>query len=824
MLENGRWMRESRDSILREQEPGRFPPAIVSELRRVMPLVPRPIHQQLLTLTGKVLALSSPAASEFLRNCPFVTHRAGPDGLDRWCLEGLEILQQSEQSAITYFGLGMSRSTLLVQRLSPGVELDGISALLETYCLALTGRKSPVLSGSRPRGYGAGQSMPIETSGDGYAIFLPDFVDRYPVKPENFTWFKVMATHQAGHIEFGSRALYSDSTQTDLNGFLELIGDSRLAADIFTIVEDGRIDYLIKQQYRGIAGAYGRIQDEALSARPPLTVYRLKEAFLEVLVQMSLCRFGKWLVPTELCTPLRLAGSIMKRILSSCATVDDSINGTIHLYQIASGLSSEPVPGDEWQTVDLDDSPEGISLQSSEIIDKMLSDLTSTEPESSAYASPPEVEYRSGHRMDSDYGAGEPGPASQDGTGTDPSQPSRQASDETADIDDLLEVGSLAADKGSTEEELIVFGVNSANKENVPVVPQPELDSNDDNNDRPLTSDGPFSYLYNEWDFRASDYRLHWCRVRQIPLQEGTPDFFEAILSEYTELATLLRRQFELLNPQFTRKVKQLQDGEDFDLDAVVDFVITRKAGQNPDGKVYWQRNKTERDVSVAFLLDMSSSTIEYINKTQRGAINQPVFKDYKDYFEWLQPNQDSFIRPKDFKRIIDLEKESLVLLIRALEVIGDKYAIYGFSGYGRENVEFYVVKDLEEEFSNRVKSRIDTITPQHGTRMGPAIRHATWKLEQQESRSKFLFLISDGRPEDHGYGQNGLEKEYAINDTKMALVETKNKGITPFCLTIDRAGHDYLKTICGDMGYEVVADIESLPRCLPTLYRRFTT
>ncbi len=789
-----------------------------------MPLVPRPIHQQLLTLTGKVLALSGPAASEFLRNCPFVTRRAGPAGLESWCQEGLEILRQSEQSGITYFGLGMSRSTLLVQKLSPGVELDGVRALLETYCLALTGRKSPVLSGSHSRGYGADQSMPLEVPGDGHAIFLPDFVDRYPGKPENFTWYKVMATHQAGHIEFGSHVLYSDGTQTDLTGFPELIGDSRLAADIFTIVEDGRIDYLIKQQYRGIAGAYGRIQDEALSARPPLTVYRLKEAFLEVLVQMSLGRFGKWLVPTELCTPLRLAGPIMQHVLSSDSTVEDSIDATIRLYRVASGLSSEPVPGDEWQTVDLDDSLEGISSPSPDSIDEILNDTLSAEPESSVYASPPEVEYRSGHRMDSDYGAGEIGSAPQDETETDSSQPAWQASDEKDDIDDLLEVGSLAADKGATEEELLVFGVNSANKENVPGLPQPEQGSNDDNNEGPLTSDGPFSYLYNEWDFRASDYRLHWCRVRQIPLQEGTPDFFEAILDEYAELATLLRRQFELLNPRFSRKVKRLQDGEDFDLDAVVDFVITRKAGQSPDGKVYWRRNKTERDVSVAFLLDMSSSTIEYINKTQRGAINQPVFKDYKDYFEWLQPNQDTVIRPKDFKRIIDLEKESLVLLIRALEAIGDTYAIYGFSGYGRENVEFYIVKDLEEEFSNRVKSRIDTITPQHGTRMGPAIRHATWKLEQQDSRSKFLFLISDGRPEDHGYGQNGLEKEYAINDTKMALIETKNKGITPFCLTIDRAGHDYLKTICGDMGYEVVADIESLPRCLPTLYRRFTT
>jgi len=161
--------------------------------------------------------------------------------------------------------------------------------------------------------------------------------------------------------------------------------------------------------------------------------------------------------------------------------------------------------------------------------------------------------------------------------------------------------------------------------------------------------------------------------------------------------------------------------------------------------------------------------------------------------------------------------------LIKALETIGDTYAIYGFSGYGRENVEFYIIKDLEEEFSDKIKCRIDRISPIQGTRMGPAIRHATWKLEQQAARNKFLFLVSDGRPQDHGYGCDGLEKEYAINDTKMALLEARRRNITPFCLTVDRVGHDYLRTMCGDIGYEVVADIESLPKRLPALYSKLT-
>ena len=130
------------------------------------------------------------------------------------------------------------------------------------------------------------------------------------------------------------------------------------------------------------------------------------------------------------------------------------------------------------------------------------------------------------------------------------------------------------------------------------------------------------------------------------------------------------------------------------------------------------------------------------------------------------------------------MEKESSVLLIRALETIGDQYGIYGFSGYGRENVEFYVIKELGETFSERVKNRIDKISPLHATRMGPAIRHCISKLEVQEARTKVLFLISDGRPQDRGYSREGVEKEYAVHDTKKALQEAQgqtDRAVLPY-------------------------------------------
>ena len=39
----------------------------------------------------------------------------------------------------------------------------------------------------------------------------------------------------------------------------------------------------------------------------------------------------------------------------------------------------------------------------------------------------------------------------------------------------------------------------------------------------------------------------------------------------------------------------------------------------------------------------------------------------------------------------------------------------------------------------------------------------------------------------------------------------------------MDKAGHDYLATMCQDMGYEVLTDINALPSRLPMLYRKLT-
>src|SRR5260370_21540393 len=171
-------------------------------------------------------------------------------------------------------------------------------------------------------------------------------------------------------------------------------------------------------------------------------------------------------------------------------------------------------------------------------------------------------------------------------------------------------------------------------------------------------------------------------------------------------------------------------------------------------------------------------------------------------------------------RRIIEIEKEGLVLMREALEAVGDVYAINGFTSEGRRNVKFYVLKDFGEHYSDEVMRRIGGITYQNNTRLGAAIRHATAKLEKQEARTRLLIVLSDGRPYDHDYG----DARYAREDTREALRQAKTRGITPFCITIDRESESQLRDLYGEVGYPIIDDVLSLPERLPGIYRKLTT
>ena len=295
-------------------------------------------------------------------------------------------------------------------------------------------------------------------------------------------------------------------------------------------------------------------------------------------------------------------------------------------------------------------------------------------------------------------------------------------------------------------------------------------------------------FHYDEWDHKIEDYRPAWCTLtehRQTRTQEG---FVAATFHEFGGIVTQIRRNFQLMRPEALRKMRYMEDGDDLDTDGLVEYVVDRKARVSPTPRVYIKREKRDRDVTTAFLVDMSSSTDRKIDGR---------------------------------KAIIDIEKEALLLMCEALEAIRDEYAIYGFSGSGREDSQFYVVKELGERYDDRVKNRIGGIYARQKTRMGPAIRHATRRLAGADSNVKLMILLTDGKPYDSDTYQ---DNSYAQEDTKMALREARREKIHLFCVTVDREGADYLPHMYSDANFVVVDDVRTLPQKLPQFYRRLTT
>lgn len=283
--------------------------------------------------------------------------------------------------------------------------------------------------------------------------------------------------------------------------------------------------------------------------------------------------------------------------------------------------------------------------------------------------------------------------------------------------------------------------------------------------------------VYPEWNFRSRSYLVPGATVHLCPAESGSQDWVVRTLESHRLLIKAVRRPFERLRAQRLRLRRQL-DGDDIDLDAYIDALAQAHAGQGMSQAVYQLQRSSRRDLAVLLLVDISGSTDN-----------------------WLSSQ----------RRIIDVEREALLLVCQALQDLGEPYAAQAFSGVGPQSVQLRSLKDFAERYDDAVARRIAALEPEFYTRTGAAIRHASACLRSQPAQHRLLLLLSDGKPND----VDKYAGRYGMEDTRQALNEARLCGIQPFCLTIDRQAADYLPVLFGPRRYALLPEPERLPGVL---------
>lgn len=656
---------------------------------------------------------------------------------------------------------------------------------------------------------------PMSGADGGETVWLPSHA---PVDTAHgltpFAWYQVSVVHRALHAmlnsyELDCRRLQREIPDFDLQQrqgndnrdgldadipawrFVQRFDHTALAVSLFVTIEDARIDAAATRLLPGLTDAYRLACHEALHDRPPLTMLTARDALVEALTQLSLGAVGVF-GPPALDRPLARIAAATLGVRQPGATATDSAFATLQVYDTIL-MVSERARYRSGRLVRFADliSP-GTSDQATIGLMALTEQWGRVTRASGDHVRVTFYPVLFRDAVSREYIAGDMAPdlpvrhtAMRLATGA-------QAPPE-APVDDA---GSTTSDS-SLPEGPDVGGGQQTHGQPAPVSLEPDVSDGAAQFGSRLDAHGPNEFVYPEWDTFAHRYREKWCRVCvSRALHSASTRRARAAMFRHKSLVPGVLHAVERVQSAGPDIVRREPDGVDLDLDACIDAFVDRRAGIEPSDRVFVATRERRRDVAVAFAIDLSASTAEV-----------------------LPPLPDA---PGLVQSVLDVERDSVRLLVDALDRVGDIYGVYGFSGSARDNVRITVVKDLDERRSPGLLGRLEGLTADHTTRMGAMIRHLTDRLGRTAAATKVLLILSDGRPFDIDYGQRYGEQatvSYALADTGRALDEARDRRIHPYLVTVDRGGADYLSRICAPREYHVISDARQLPRSLAHLY-----
>ena len=294
-------------------------------------------------------------------------------------------------------------------------------------------------------------------------------------------------------------------------------------------------------------------------------------------------------------------------------------------------------------------------------------------------------------------------------------------------------------------------------------------------------------FHYQEWDYQIQLHRPDWATVHERRQPRGHVEDIQAIIDEYRPVAHRIKQIIDLLTPEGVQRVRNMEDGDEVDINAAIDAMIAIRMGEQPNTRITMRNVLKTRDLSVVVLLDLSESTNEPMNGSD--------------------------------KTVLQLTREAATLVGTAIEGIGDPFAIHGFASDGRHDVQYYRFKDFNQHFDDESKSRLAGMKGGLSTRMGGALRHAGHHLLKQQEKRKLVLLLTDGEPADI----DERDPQHLRHDTKKAVEELYSTGVLTYCLTLDPNADDYVKRIFGANNYTIIDNVDKLPEQLPTLFASLT-
>jgi hypothetical protein len=733
------------------------------------------LSRRVIQITSEIARVDGEAALACFRSSARALRTVNIEQFEEWARDGLLQEQMDARARRSYYALETRRSNDALQTGGQGLALERVQHTLRLYVEALTGRAVDIAPLA---------AVPDEARiNDGRTIHLPSAVAEFDDDELDFRLYKVLAAHAAGQIEFGTHERDTVGLRAAFTSIAAVYAPENLdARDAFAL--DGYINEMEKsesalspeEEARRASLKRPQLLPPDSDYRAVLTLFphsnlarrifgtlengridrRLRHTYRGLRRDLDFTRdhirrnrphivdLPVTLVPFELLFQITLCGGALADARQFYGQIVSELEGIVADY----------LAGPEANVAD--------TLMATSRVYTLFQSVAQDESAQQAEAQDEESE-------------------SPEGESASDSLETQRVSDKSPREQDARELFNAWA---STEPQGEPDELDGAEIWTQAETPEQGLE------------EGEVAFNYDEWDRELTDHRVGWCRVIEKRVRRGDRSFVEQTRERHKGVISSIRHQFQLMKPENLLRVRNELDGEDFDLNAVIDYVIDRRADGQQSERLYTKRLRRQRDVAVSFLLDQSSSTARTIGRHP------------------LQP----YTHPG--RRIIEIEKEGLVLMSEALEAVGDIYSINGFTSEGRRNVKFYVVKDFSERYSEEVERRIGGINYQNNTRLGAAIRHAAARLARQEARTRLLIVLSDGRPYDHDYG----DARYAREDTREALRQAKNQGITPFCITIDRESEAELKDLYGEVGYTIIDDVLNLPERMPGIYRRLTT